>query len=364
MKFYVTLTIAVLGAGLVIGTVSAQDEIDYTEMVEDLQVMCRIIDETMNDTFEKDYVKKGFLLRGGCQPVYIKGYGALFLLEVQFPVTEKEMRIVKTEKKTDLWEKYEREVRHQRQLEEAAWVIDKHKSYSKEKVDKLKEQLAYLVGEYGARIGQLESDDTISFVVLGYSDYAVEFEADFLDFEWRVTGDATSHPRDTTQELREKIQALRKVGQKLEEAERKLEGSAEKESQDNDKIEELKEKIQALRAAGQELEEAGRKLEGSAEKESQDNDKKVISSRDKTIIIEEEKNKEIENSLSKKDRQFHLRIPVTPIIPPPPTPISVPHGFRRQPATTLMLTFKRSQLEGKKGTDWEALLAAAKVVEY
>ena len=357
MKVYMTLIIAMLGVGLVIGTAFAQDKINYTEMMEDLQVMCRIIDKTMDETFENDYVKGGFFRRGGCQHLYLKGYGAMFLLDVRFPVAEKEMRIVKTEKKTDLWEKYEREVRHQRQPEEAVWVANKNESYSKEKVDKLKKQLAYLVGEYGSRIGQLAFDDRISFVVIGYSDYAGDLGADFLDFEWHVAGDATSHPRDTTQELREKIQALHKVGEKLEEAGQKLEGSAEKESQNNDKIEELKEKIQALRAAGHELEEAGRKLEGNAKEESQDNDKKVISPRDETIIIEEEKDEKIEDSELKSDKRYHLRIPV------PPVPPSLPHALHGRPTTTLMLAFKRSQLEGKKGVDWEALLAAAEIVE-
>ena len=363
MKFYRTLIVAILGVGLVIGTVSAQDEINYIEMIEDLKVMCRIIDETMDETFKSDYLKGGFFHRAGCQHLYLKGYGALFLLDVRFPVTEKELRVVKTEKKTNMWEKYEREVRHQRQPEEAVWVANKNESYSKEKVDKLKEQLAYLVGEYGSRIGQLASDDRIAFVIIGYSDYAADLGADFLDFEWRVAGDATSHARDTTRKLREQIQALHKVGQKLEEAGQKLEGSAEKESQNNDQIEELKEKIQVLRAAGRELEEAGRKLEGNATEESQENDEKIISPRDETIIIEEEKDEEIENSEFKGDKRYHLRIPVTPITPPPPTPISVSHRFHGKPATTLMLAFKRSQLEGKKGADWEALLAAAEIVE-
>ena len=178
MNLYMTLIIAVLGIGLITSTVSAQDEINYTEMVEDLKVMCRIIDEKMDETFENDYVKGGFFRRGGCQHLYLKGYGPMFLLDVRFPVTEKEMKIVKTETKTDLWEKHEREVRHQGQLEEAGWVVGKNESYSKEKVDKLKEQLAYLVGEYGSRIGQLGFDDTISFVVFGYSDYAVDLDTE------------------------------------------------------------------------------------------------------------------------------------------------------------------------------------------
>ena len=357
MKFFMTVIIAVLGVGLVTSTVPAQDEINSIEMVEDLKVMCRIIDETMDETFEHDYLKGGFFHRAGCQHLYLKGYGALFLLDVRFPVTEKELKVVKTEKKTNMWEKYEREIRHQRQPEEAVWVANKNESYSKEKVDKLKEQLAYLVGEYGSRIGQLASDDRIAFVVIGYSDYAADLEADFLDFEWHVAGDATSHARDTTQKLREQIQALHKVGQKLEEAGQKLEGSTEKESQDNDKIEELKEKIQALRAAGRELEEVGRKLEGSTKQKNQDNNKKVINPRDETIIIEEEKDEEIAELEFKDDKRYHLRIPVPPVSP------SLPHGLHGRPTTTLMLAFKRSQLEGKKGADWEALLAAAEIVE-
>ena len=306
MKFYMTLIITVLGVGLVTGAVSAQDQIDYTEMVEDLKVMCRIIDETMDETFEKDYLRGGFFRRGGCQHLYLKGYGAVFLLDVQFPVAEKEMKVVKTEKKTNLWEKYEREVRHQRQPEEAVWVVDKNESYSKEKVDKLTKQLAYLVGEYGSRIGQLGFDDTVSFVVFGHSDHAIDFDAD-LDFHWEVFGGALVHHTDEI-------------------------------------VEEAKEVTEELKEI--------------AEQESQDGDAKVIIQRGKTIIIEEEKDKEIEGSQPKKGKRLHL------LIPTPPTPPSLLHGFHDKPATTLILTFKRSQLEGKKGADWETLLEAAEVVEY
>ena len=340
MKFYMTLIIATLGVGLVAGTVSAQDKIDYTEMVEDLKVMCRIIDETMDETFEKDYLKGGFFRRGGCQHLYLKGYGAMFLLDVQFPVAEKEMKIVKTEKETNLWEKYEREVRHQGQPEEAVWVVDKNESYSKEKVDKLKEQLAYLVGEYGSRIGQLAFDDTISFVVFGHTGHVVDLDVG-LDFEMHVVehvaADAMSHPRETLEETRKKLN-------------------------------ELKEKQQKLLEEVEQILEAKRKLEGTAEEDSQDNDKKVISRRAETIIIEEEIDEEMEDSERKKGKRLRMLIrptPPTPLTPPtPPTPPSFPHRFRDKPATTLILTFKRSQLEGKKGADWEALLEAAEVVEY
>ena len=309
MKLYIPLIIATLGVGLVINTVSAQDQIDYTEMVEDLKVMCQIINEIMDETFEDDYVKGGFFRRGGCQHLYLKGYGAVFLLDVRFPVTEKEMKVAMKKKDTNLWEKHEREVRHQSQPEYAVWVAGKNESYSKEKVDKLKEQLAYLVGEYGSRIGQLGFDDTISFVVFGYPDYAVDRET-------------LSHARETFSHARET----------LEETEGKLQVAVEK-------MEELKEKIAA--------------------QDSADDDKKVIIQKDKTIIIEEEKDKETKDSEPKEGKR--LRMFIHPI---PPIPPSLPHGFHGKPTTTLILTFKRSQLEGKKGADWEALLKAAEVVEY
>jgi len=362
MKFYMTLIIAMLGVSLITSTLSAndkieveetlgfsrhvvamtpaQEEINYTEMVEDLKVMCRIIDETMNEAFKNDYVKGGFFRRGGCQHLYLKGYGPMFLLDVRFPVAEKEMKIVKTEKETNLWEKHEREVRHQSHPEEAAWVVDKNESYSKEKVDKLKEQLAYLVGEYGSRIGQLTLDDTISFVVFGYPDYAVDLETDFL-VEMHVVepagADAMSHAREALEGTRETVEELRETITEKEKILKEIKETVAK-------IKELEEKI--------------------ASQDSGDDADKIIIQKDKTIIVEEETAEEMEDSESKKGRRLHLRIPGTPIIPPPPTPISVPHRFRGKPATTLVLSFKRSQLEGKKGADWEALLKAAEVVEY
>ena len=329
MKFYMTLIIVVLGVGLVTTTVFAQDEIDYTEMTEDLKVMCRIIDETMRETFENDYVKGGFFRRAGCQHLYLKGYGAMFLLDVRFPVAEKEMKVVKTEKKTDLWEKHEREVRHQSQPEEAAWVVGKNKSYSKEKVDKLKEQLAYLGGEYGSRIGQLTLDDTISFVVFGYPDYTIDLETDFL-VEMHVVGDAMSHTRENLEEVRETLEEFREA------------------------ITEKEKILKEAKEAAKETKELRKKI---ASQDSPDDADKVIIQKDKTIIIEGELDEEIE----KKGKQPLLLAPVPPT---PPAVPSFPHGFHGKPATTLILTFKRSQLEGKKGADWEALLTAAEVVEY
>ena len=222
-------------------------------------------------------------------------------------------------------------------------MINKNESYSKEKVDKLKEQIAYLVGEYGSRIGQLTFDDTISFVVFGYPDYAVDLETDFV-VEMHVVehvADAMSHARENLEEVRETVEELRKTVTEKEKKEKILKEAKEvvKETK------ELKEKI--------------------ASQDSGDDDKKVIIQKDKTIIIEKEIDEEIEDSQPQKDKQLRMLIRPTPPTPPiPPTVLDLPHRFHSKPATTLILTFKRSQLDGKKGADWEALLEAAEVVEY
>lgn len=322
MKFYMPLIIVVFGIGLITTTAPAQDQIDYTEMVGDLKVMCRIIDETMDEIFEDDYVKGGFFRRGGCQHLYLKGYGAVFLLDVQFPVAEKEVKVAMKEKKTDLWEKYQREVRYQHRPEGGMWVVGNDESYSKEKVDKLKEKLTYLVGEYGARIGQLGFDDTISFVVFGFSDHTVDLNVG-LDFEWHIVGDAVQHAQEILKDAKE-IQIVEKETFK----------------KDIEKLEELADKV------------------------TQDSDEKVINRKGKTIVIEEKQNKEIEDSQPKEEIWTHKVIQLNGPVPAPLPPPSFPHRLHRKPATTLILTFKRSQLEGKTGTDWEALLRAAEVVEY
>ena len=312
MKFYMALIMAMLGVGLVVGAAAAQGEINYTEMMEDLQVMCRIIDETMDETFENDYVKGGFFRRAGCQHLYLKGYGAVFLLDVQFPVAEKEIKVAIKEEKTDLWEKYEREVRYRHRPDGGMWVIGNDESYSKEKVDKLKEQLAYLVGEYGSRIGQLALADTISFVVFGRSDYAVDLETDIMGFARHVV--EVEHVGADAPVQTVKVQ----VGADA------IPHTPETIEEEKEKFKELNEKHQTLIETAEQILEAKRKRE--------------------------------------KDKR--LRMHILPVPPIPPIPPSLPHGFHGKPATTLILTFKRSQLEGKKGTDWEALLKAAEVVEY
>jgi hypothetical protein len=174
MKVYTTLIATLLIIALMTPTVSTQTDrqIDYVQMVEDIEIMCRIIDKNMKELFPKASHRTGILGRRGCQGFYLKNYGVIFTLEVQFPVTQKEIAVApKKKQKADLWQELEREVRHLPHQEETHPVQRQSKEYNAEKVKTLKERLVYLIGEYSQRIDQLDSDEKISIVVTSGSEH-------------------------------------------------------------------------------------------------------------------------------------------------------------------------------------------------
>ena len=168
MKVYTTLIATLLIIALMAPTVSTQTErkIDYVQMVEDIEIMCRIIDKNMKELFPKASHRTGILGRRGCQGFYLKNYGVIFTLDVQFPVTQKEIPVApKKKQKADLWQKLEREVRHLPHQEDAPPARQQGKKYDSKKIDKLKERLTYIIGEYSQRIDQLAPNEKISIVV-------------------------------------------------------------------------------------------------------------------------------------------------------------------------------------------------------
>ena len=169
MKVYTTLIATLMVIGLMTPTVSTQTDrkIDYVQMVEDIEIMCRIIDKNMKELFPKEYrYHTGLSGRQGCQGFYLKNYGVIFTLEVQFPVTQKEIAVApKKKQNADLWQELEREVRHLPHQEETHPVQRQSKEYNAEQVKTLKERIVYLIGEYSQRIDQLDTDEKISIVV-------------------------------------------------------------------------------------------------------------------------------------------------------------------------------------------------------
>lgn len=170
MKFRLIFTASVVMVGilgLAISTHSQEDTASkYAEMVEEIEVMSRVIDRTLEDAFEKDYLRSTLFGRRGCQGFYLNGYGAVFLVNVQFAVADKQLKLVEREDSSDLWDRVRREVRRQPGKTDAEWTV-RDREHDKEQIDQLKSVVASLVARYGSRMNHLKPSEKISIVVRG-----------------------------------------------------------------------------------------------------------------------------------------------------------------------------------------------------
>ena len=153
---------------------------DYVQMVEDVDIMARIIDKTLAAEFSDEY--RGFRAGNifgsdcdGCQGIYLKGYGAVFMTSIGFPVSERKTAEGKAAP-DDLWQqtRYEISGAPGGGTSGAMHVIGLSDSakYEPEKVEQLKEELLKLIGTYAHNIRQLGANENIVVAVRGTTGYA------------------------------------------------------------------------------------------------------------------------------------------------------------------------------------------------
>jgi hypothetical protein len=146
---------------------------DMLKLAEDLEVMSRIIDKTLTGSFPDHYkVARTFTSIGshqGCQGIYLKGYGAVFMTSIGFPVSERKTAEGKTAP-DDLWQRTRYEIIG---VPGAMSLISRGDSgkYEPEKVEQLKEELLKLIGTYAHNIRQLGANENIVVAVRGAGDY-------------------------------------------------------------------------------------------------------------------------------------------------------------------------------------------------
>jgi hypothetical protein len=157
-----------LGDVLMVPEAGAGTKIDYAQVAEDIDVMARIIDKTLEGKFTDEY-KASSLFSGsrGCQGIYLKGYGFVFMTSIGFPVTER----AKPEEKAapdDLWQRTKYELRGLKsETYNYLSVGDSEKKYDPKKVEQLKEELLRLVGTYALNIRQLGPQENVVIAVRG-----------------------------------------------------------------------------------------------------------------------------------------------------------------------------------------------------
>jgi len=145
----------------------------YTQVAEDTDIMATIIDKTMEKIFPGEYRESGFF-DAGCQGIFLKGYGVLFMMDVGFTVVKPtEDKPVKETKPDNLWDQTKRE------LKEGSFAYTygsptsddrigtNPTSYDQKKVEQLKDELLRLIGDYSNNIRNLQSDDNITIVIKG-----------------------------------------------------------------------------------------------------------------------------------------------------------------------------------------------------
>jgi hypothetical protein len=146
------------------------------EITEDMAVMSRILEKHLHEENEQSqmfFYGTSWLGRDS-RNIFIEGYGALFLMKVDFPLLpapEAPAEEVKKEEVDPTWEQAKREL-HSPSMTSTAVVIpnprpfggEETKKYDKEKVDRFKAELIKTL-KYAANIRALKSDEFAVAVV-------------------------------------------------------------------------------------------------------------------------------------------------------------------------------------------------------
>ena len=222
---------AVLMLLIMVWAVNAMAEtgIDYSQIAEDMEIMSALIDRALEEKFPDEY-SAASLFRGfrGCQGIYLKGYGAVFVTSINLPVAERPEPQTEAPE-DDAWQRMKQDLRGTPTA--APGLPYGHPatggSYNPEKVEELKKQLLELIGAYGSNIRQLGSQESIVIAMRGMSSSGMRFE----DYVERIKVQ-TEELKKMKEVLQEKGKVLQKEGKELQKEAEQLSESRSKELQD------------------------------------------------------------------------------------------------------------------------------------
>lgn len=159
---------------LIVRFAEANQEGD-TSLREDLPVMNRILTKTVEGETGRGSIghAMGIVLStipGARRPqsLYLEGYGALFLLNVDFPLMAPETETKETQEKPkdSTWEEAKRELYGQRRVEVRLQPGEPRAEFDAEKVENLKNELLKVLRN-AANIRELKAEEFVSVVLVG-----------------------------------------------------------------------------------------------------------------------------------------------------------------------------------------------------
>ena len=170
------------GAVLVIPSEQIKTE-DLVAVIEDMNVMARIFEKNLQQAristargglfLSGDYMF-GTLLgrgRGAMQSMYLQGYGALFLMKVDFPLSpppqvEQEKETKKENGADPVWTEMKREMFEPEESRRRRTDRSEQKKYDAEKVENLKATLVKAL-KHAANIRSLKPDESVVLTITG-----------------------------------------------------------------------------------------------------------------------------------------------------------------------------------------------------
>lgn len=174
MRRYIKPTILILCLTALVAVAATETNINYTQVAEDINIMARIIDKTLAEEFPNEY-RASSLFNGhrGCQGIYLKNYGAIFMTSVGFPVAEQTEEEHKESTPDDLWQQTKYELKGGQTPGISFANISGNNNT--ETVEQLKEELLRLIGMYAPNIRQLSSQENVVVAVRGTQGFRVSF---------------------------------------------------------------------------------------------------------------------------------------------------------------------------------------------
>jgi hypothetical protein len=168
----------------------AADPKEFADIEEDLNVMARILEKAAGGRTGKDWHAMGIAIHGGFDSsslprnLYIEGHGALFFLNVNFPLLPPATKPSETETKDKTsteWEEARREIyrspgmgmeHFELNLRNIPGMVGPVEEYDSDRVEEVKRELIASL-KNAAHIRKLKSDETLTVVVSGRSSAAM-----------------------------------------------------------------------------------------------------------------------------------------------------------------------------------------------
>ena len=171
------------GTVLVIPSEQTKTE-DLITINEDMGVMSRIFEKNLEqaristargDIFVSRQDPFSMLMgtgRGGIQSIYLQGFGALFLMKVDFPLTpppdmqDEEKETIKAEQGDPVWQQMRREMYEPENVMRNRRTDRPEEKYDAEKVENLKTTLIKAL-KHAANIRSLMPDESVILTIIG-----------------------------------------------------------------------------------------------------------------------------------------------------------------------------------------------------